>query len=308
MREAFAPVCRSPRGPVCKGRFVAIEATDLPFLLEEAKTRSFAGEAFVAGGRLSFDKAVLQAAAAHIGVTLPALPEGALTAEALFRALGFSNVSILSGDGALDRPEPSAHLVGRFAVVFDFGESQRTFRLPDAFTHLGRLVAPGGRLVHVAPSANNMDAVWYMLSPTLLHDHYRANAWPLERLNLMRHDPRAGTAELLAYEPGLLYPVSHGGLDDAVYSIVCMVRHEPGSALGRIPQQSFYERAWDAGMPGAGASGGGRAEALKRLVRKNRLVYRAFYNLAMARKKRDLRAACLKPLAQYPVALWTGER
>jgi hypothetical protein len=284
---------------------VAIEATDLPFLLEEAKTHSFRGEAFVAGGRLSFDKAALQAAAAYVGLTLPALPEGTLTAEGLFRALGFSAVSVLSEDGALERPEPPAHLAERFAAVFDFGESQRTFRLPDAFAHLGRLVAPAGRLVHVAPSANNMDAVWYMLSPTLLYDHYRANAWPLERLNLMRHDPGAGIAELLAYEPGLLYPVSHGGLDDAVYRIVCMVRRGPESVVGRIPQQSFYERAWDAGMPGAGAAGGGRAEALKRLVRKSRLVYRAFYNLAMTRKKRDLRAACLKPLARYPVDSWT---
>lgn len=308
MRAVFARACRSHHGPVCKGRFVAIEATDLPFLLEEAKARPFAGEAFVAGGRLSFDKAALQAAAAHIGLAFSTLPEGALTTESLFRALGFSTVYVLAEDGALDRPEPPAHLAGRFAAVFDFGESQRTFRLPDAFVHLGRLVGPGGRLVHVAPSANNMDAVWYMLSPTLLHDHYRANAWPLERLHLVRHDPGAGAVEILAYEPGLLYPVSHGGLDDAVYRIVCIVRREADSTLGRIPQQSFYERAWDAGMPGSGGSGGGRAEMLKRFIRKNRLVYRAFYNLAMARRKRSLRAACLKPLARYPVSSWTAGR
>lgn len=287
---------------------MAIEATDLPFLLEEAKACPFAGEAFVAGGRLSFDKAALQAATAHIGIMLSDLPKGALTAEGLFRALGFSAVYVLSEDGALDQPEPPEHLAGRFAAVFDFGESQRTFRLPNAFVHLGRLVAPGGRLVHVAPSANNMDAVWYMLSPTLLHDHYRANAWPLERLRLVRHDPGAGAVEILAYEPGLLHPVTHGGLDDAVYRIVCIARRAPDSTVGRIPQQSFYERAWDAGMPGAGGSGGGGAEALKRFIRKNRLVYRAFYNLAMARKKRSLRAACLKPLARYPVSSWTEGR
>lgn len=285
---------------------MAIEATDLPFLLEEAKARPFAGEACVAGGQLSFDKATLQAAATHVGAVLPALPAGGLTTEGLFRALGFSAVHVLSGDGILNRPEPPPHLAGRFSAVFDFGESQRTFRLPDALAHLGRLVAPGGRLVHVAPSANNMDAVWYMLSPTLLCDHYRANAWPLERLNLVRHDPGSGAVELLAYEPGLLYPVSHGGLDDAVYRVVCVARHEPGSTVGRIPQQSFYEQAWDAGTIDGGQSG--KAAMIKRLIRKNRLVYRALYSLAMARTKRRLRAACLKPLARYPVASWTGGR
>lgn len=286
---------------------MAIEAIDLPFLLEEAKARPFTGEAFVAGGYLSFDKATFQAAAMHVGVALSALPEGELTAEGVFRALGFSAVHVLSGDGVLNRPEPPVHLVGRFAAVFDFGESQRMFRLPDAFAHLGRLVAPGGRLVHVAPSANNMDTVWYMLSPTLLCDHYRANAWPLERLSLVRHDPGAGTVELLTYEPGLLYPVSHGGLDDAVYRIVCVARREPGSAVGRVPQQNFYEQAWDAGAVDSGHSGG-KAAMVKRLVRKNRFVYRALYNLAMARTKRRLRAACLKPLTRYPVASWTGAR
>ena len=286
---------------------MAIEATDLPFLLEEAKARPFAGEACVAGGRLSFDKATLLAAAGHVGAALSALPEGDLTTETLFRGLGFSAVHILSGDGVLNRPEPPAQLAGRFAAVFDFGESQRTFRLPDALAHLGRLVAPGGRLAHVAPSANNMDAVWYMLSPTLLHDHYRANAWPVEYLSLARHDPAAGTVALLAYEPGLLYPISHGGLDDAVYRIVCVVRRESGSTVGRVPQQSFYERAWDAGAADGGHSGG-KVAMIKRLVRKNRLVYRALYNVAMARTKRRLRAACLKPLARYPVASWTGGR
>lgn len=279
--------------------------TDLPFLLEEAKARSFTGDAFVAGGRLSFDKATLQAAAAHIGVGLSAMPDGELSTEGLFNALGFSSVHIPSDEDTLNRPEPPSHLMGRFAAVFDFGESQRTFHLPDAFVHLGRLAAPGGRLVHVAPSANNMDAVWYMVSPTLLHDHYRVNEWALERLNLLRCDPCNGEVAFLAYEPGLLYPVSHGGLDDAVYRIICVVRREPASTVGRIPQQSFYERAWDAGISEAGSSSGGKIETLKHFVRKNRLIYRALYGLAMARKKRSFRAACLKPLAQYSVASWT---
>ncbi|MGE0093265.1 MAG: hypothetical protein AB7M05_14615 [Alphaproteobacteria bacterium] len=284
---------------------MAIETTDLPFLLEEVRARPFTGDAFVAGGRLSFDKATLQAAAAHVGVRLSAMPDGELSTEGLFRALGFSSVHVLSGGDTLDRPEPPAHLTSRFAMVFDFGESQRTFRLPDAFAYLGRLVAPGGRLVHVAPSANNMDAAWYMVSPTLLHDHYRANGWALERLNLLRCDPYKGEVAILAYEPGLLYPISHGGLDDAIYRIVCVVRREPASTVGRIPQQSFYERAWEAGMPDAGPSNGGTFETLKHLVRKNRSIYRALYGLAMARKKRNFRAACLKPVARYSVASWT---
>lgn len=278
---------------------------DLLALLEEAKARPFAGEAFVAGGAVAFGLDTLHAAAAHFGMTLPSLAGGELSTGELFRALGFSAVHVSSEGGALGRPRPPEPLAGRFSVVFDFGESQRTFRLPDAFAHLGRLVAPGGRLLHVAPSANNMDTVWYMLSPTLLYDHYRANEWVLERLDLLRQD-RNGTAERLAYEPGLLYAVSHGGLDDAAYRVVCVARRVASATVGRIPQQSFYEKAWDEGT--AGNARPGRGSALKRLVRGNRLVYRAPYNLAMTRKKRRLRAACLKPLARYPVASWTSGR
>lgn len=285
---------------------MTIDVLDLLALLEEAKARPFAGEAFVAGGEVAFGSGTLQAAAAHFDMALPLPSEAGLSTDGLFRALGFSAVQVCSEDGALGQPHPPEHLAGRFSAVFDFGESQRTFRLPDAFAHLGRLVAPNGRLLHVAPSANNMDAVWYMLSPTLLYDHYRANEWVLERLDLLRQDRDKRAVERLAYEPGLLYPVSHGGLDDAAYRVVCVARRAMSATVGRIPQQSFYEKAWDAGT--AGNAGPGRGGALKRLIRGNRLIYRALYSLAMSRTKRRFRAASLKPLARYPVASWTGGR
>ena len=112
---------------------------------------------------------------------------------------------------------------------------------------------------------------------------------------------------MLFRSPGILYPVSHGGLDDAIYRVVCVARRESASVVSRIPQQSFYEKAWDTGVMG-GDSSGGKAQAIKRLVRKSRLIYRAFYKLAMTPRKRRLRAACLKPFARYAVASWTGGR
>lgn len=284
---------------------MTIGAIDLPSLFEEAKTRPFSGAAYVAGGEVTFDGAVWQAAASYFGFGPAASQSGRLTGEDVFRALGFSRVRFADA-GSLEQPEPPASLAAGFDTVFDFGESQRSFRLPDAFTHLTRLVAPGGRLIHMAPSANNMDAVWYMLSPTLLSDYYKANGWPVERLELVRYDPARGMAERLAYRPGLLYPVSHGGLDDAVYRVVCVARRAEDSAIGRIPQQSFYEQAWDTG--GVAGPKSQRGGPLKRLIRSNRLLYRALYSLAMARTKRRLRASSLKPFAHYPIATWTGGR
>lgn len=286
---------------------VVIALVDLPLLLEEAKERPFGGAAYVAGGgRVAFGASALRTAAAGLGITLQPIPAGPLGTEGLFRALGFSAVRVAPENGGLERPEPPEGLAGRFDTVLDFGASQRVFRLPDAFAHLGRLAAPGGRVVHVAPSANHMDAVFYMLSPTMLCDYYRANAWPIERICLLRHVPAEGTAEMLAYEPGLLSAVAHGGLDDAVYRVFCVARRGPDSTAGHVPQQGFYEKAWEVGGAGGHDVSGGASESLKRAIRRSRPAYRALYGLVMPRKKRRIRAACLKPIARYPVASWEG--
>lgn len=245
---------------------MGLDAADIPFLRAEAERLSFSGTALVVGGE-----------AADVS------------------RFGFAHVEALANLSAADGAALSP-----FDAVFDLGASMRAFSLARFFAALGRQVAVGGRAIHAVPSANHIDQSFYMASPRLFHDYYRANSWRLDTLMLLRRARGADAVEGISYTPGSLAGVAHGGLDDGAYRVFCVATRLPESTVGRIPQHGQYVQAWTLDAPPRG----GDATPVNPLVawlRRTRWAYRIANACIAPRKKARIRAACLKPAVRYAI-------
>lgn len=266
---------------------MGIEAFDLPFVLAEARRLPFTGTALAVGGGV-LGHAGAAAAFADFGLPAPAsasLPD-------MLRATGFARVDV-----ALD-PESGADASGSFDTVFDLGASMRAFHVRRALRALGQRVAVGGRIVHAVPSANHMDRGFYMASPRLFHDYYRANKWRIDELMLVRCAPNGKSVEAVPYTAGSLQGVAHGGLDDARYGVFCVATRLPDSTAGLIPQHGFYAEAWAHGaVPGPAPLR--KAGAPASWLRDRRWAYAIHHVLTAPRKKRDIRARSLPFSVRY---------
>jgi SAM-dependent methyltransferase len=299
---------------------MAIDAADLPLIFGEAKRRAFSGSVLTLGRQdVTLTPATLCRVAEQCAYALarppPAtiLPDERLDDVALLRALGFDRVDSMDVDGYegatvihdLNLGAPPPGLEGRYDLVFDRGTSEHVFHLPNLLSTIVRLVKPGGRIMHLVPSSNHVDHGFYMFSPTLFHDYYRANGLAVEQLRLvrhpfLRHDP---VVEIYDYEPGALAPIAHGGLDEGSYQIFCVATRLAGAHHDRIPQQSFYLAAWEAGGTASGGidRDGAVKHAAKAALRRVPPLYRALSAVSSRWKKRRLLHGALIPAERYRI-------
>ena len=242
----------------------------------------FTGAALAVGG-----EAICDATASFADFGLPAPISPSL--PDVLRTAGFAQVRVV--------PDPEG-VSDSFDAVFDLGSSMRAFHVRGALTALGQRVAVGGRIIHAVPSANHMDQGFYMASPRLFHDYYRANKWRIDALLLVRCAPDGRSVEALPYAPGCLREVAHGGLDDARYRVFCAATRMPDSTIGSIPQHGFYAEAWAQG----GVSGPASAQATGALaswLRDTRWAYAIYHVMTAGRKKRAIRARSLPFSVRY---------
>lgn len=269
-----------------------IEPLDLPFILDEARRSPFAGSALAIGGG-ALDNAEAAATFADFGLPAPAsssLPD-------ILRAIGFAQSNVVSDPGVgLDGKQAT----GQFDTVFDLGASMRVFQVRRILAALGQRVAVGGRIVHAVPSANHMDQGFYMASPRLFHDYYRANKWRLESLMLVCRAHRGAFVEGISYTPGSLQDVAHGGLDDRRYRVFCVATRLVESTTGLVPQHGMYVDAWKRGAVFA-SDQPTASNPVADWMRRTRWAYRIVNRLTAARKKRQIRAACLTPVVRHPL-------
>ena len=224
---------------------MAIDATDLFFLLREAKERPFAGTVLALGKQdITVDGPIFRRLAARVGFTPVAELAGEsepMTDGALFRALGFSSAQSLdlsAYEGAdvlhdLNSPDVPSEARGRYDVVFDRGTSEHVFHTPNVLTAAARLVRTGGRIIHFSPSTNHLDHGFFMFTPRLFHDFYTVNDFAIERLELVRYPwlDRRPTIEGYRFDPA----IACGWLDEAGYQVFCVVRKTPSSTTDRTP-------------------------------------------------------------------------
>jgi len=192
--------------------------------------------------------------------------------QTLFQALGFGVAESLDANAYedathildLNAAATPAELCDRYDVVLDGGTLEHVFHVPHALAHMGRMVRVGGRVIHMSPSSNYFDHGFYMFSPTLFHDYYRANGFTVECMRVIRHSGEAGAAwDVFAYEPREWSGVGVGGLDDCAYLILVVATRTAASTVDRVPQQGHYEAVW------RGGRGGGEAGGLRAFLRKH---------------------------------------
>jgi len=258
---------------------MAIHPSDLPFILAEVGRVPFTGTAFAVGEE----------------------PAGLAP---VIKGLGFDRVE-LAADLEADIRAPASDTAPQFDAVFDLGASMRTFHVRRALTALGRRVAVGGRVVHAVPSANHIDQGFYMASPRLFHDYYCANGWRLETLMLTCPAQDGAVVEGIAYTPGSLRDVAHGGLDDRRYRVFCVATRLAVSTVGLVPQHGMYVDAWKRGAVSSGDQPP-VPNPVAAWMRRTRWVYRIVNGLTGPRKKTQIRAACLTPAVRYPLRTERG--
>lgn len=208
--------------------------------------------------------------------------QGFLSDVYLMRRLGFDacvsmDYSAYEGcDIVFDLNAPKAPNE-RFEVIFDGGTLEHVFHFPNALANLFEMTKVQGRIIHASPSSNHIDHGFYMFSPTLFWDYYKANRFEMNQFCLIRHDPRHERWTVWNYEPGCLNDVSYGGLDSGMYAMHCVFTKTQASTAGVIPQQRNYlEGAWK-GKPFVSSS---RWSRLRRFAKKNAFVHAVLRPLA----------------------------
>lgn len=235
-------------------------------LLKEASRRPFTGKVLVLGKQcVYFSNNALQQLAAEHGVPLAKVAEtashkkdladsGFISDECFLLSLGFSDYAALdisdyeSADYIFDlnQPEPPPDLVEEFDAIIDSGTIEHVFHVPNALYNIFRMLKRTGRVIHLAPSSNYIDHGFYMFSPTLFWDFYVANNFEINNFQVIRHTINALTEpwEASDYRPGCLDPVSFGGLDDALYVVLCTATKTLQATGRNVPQQSACLRIW----------------------------------------------------------------
>ncbi|MCA8924950.1 MAG: class I SAM-dependent methyltransferase, partial [Planctomycetes bacterium] len=251
----------------------------LKALCREQVARGLSGRVLTLGRMfVYFDESELRAIAAQHGARLHDVPadvprlsgredlaaQGYLSDRFVLQALGFAQVEALDFSdyqGAehlfdLNQAELPAELAEGFDFVFDGGTLEHVFHLPHALNNLFRLLRPGGRIMHMAPSSNHVDHGFYMFSPTFFWDFYSANRFRVETVQLLRYLPdHHAPWTVWDYTPGCLDgELSFGGLDGGMYGVICVVARTPESTGDRVPQQGQCQRDWQGGTSAAGGA------------------------------------------------------
>lgn len=232
-------------------------------LLKEASRRPFEGRLLTLGRQdIWFSYESLQKMAMEFGVklsdpgdiTLSHKPifavRGYLSDDSFFRSLGFSESKVLDFSNYesahyifdLNSTEVTEHLLEAFDVIIDAGTVEHVFHIPNALNNIYKMLRQGGRIIHLSPSSNHIDHGFYMFSPTLFWDFYKANRFEISNFQVLRYTPlhNVDPWEISNYQPGCLKAVSFGGLDDRMYLIICIVTKTKDSTGNIVPQQGEY--------------------------------------------------------------------
>ncbi len=74
----------------------------------------------------------------------------------------------------LNCPVPK-YLHNRFDLIIDGGTTEHVFDVRQSWSNIGRMLKPGGRVIHTIPVNNWVNHGFFQFSPTLFFDYYSAN-------------------------------------------------------------------------------------------------------------------------------------
>ncbi len=176
-----------------------------------------------------------------------------ITDGALFLALGFDELESMdysNFEGCtivhdLNKDIPIQYH-DRYDLIFDGGTSEHIFDLPKVLENYNKMLKPGGRIIHVAPSSNHVDHGFYMFSPTLFSDYYLSNNWNIQDSLFFQYSPRHDKDlwNVYQYQPGCLDRLSFGGLSKGMYGIFFVAGKTGESSFDADVQQGMYKSMW----------------------------------------------------------------
>ncbi|MDA1158106.1 MAG: class I SAM-dependent methyltransferase [Planctomycetota bacterium] len=237
----------------------------ISLLLHEAHRRSFSGTIATLGRQHVYatEDEIRQLAARHdvqlsdAQVTMhrePSLRERRfISDDSLYQLLGFQQSIRIdcseyeAPDELLDlnQSETPSHLVEAFDVILDSGTIEHIFDVPAALRHCSRMLRPGGRVIHITPTANCVDHGFYSISPTLYADYYKASRFQIDRLYVCRLPNRFERRSWQAYDylQAGRESLPFGRLDRRAWFTYAVATRTKDSLLA-VPQQSFYLTTW----------------------------------------------------------------
>lgn len=195
-----------------------------------------------------------------------------------FKAVGFDAVDSLdysTYEGCsiihdLNEPIPEEYHE-KYDAIFDGGTLEHVFHFPNCLANIHKMLKPGGVIIHSSPSHNHVDHGFYMFSPTVFYDYYRANNYNILKSNIFEYSRthERGRWTIYKYEPGVIDHLSYGGWGKKLLGIWLVAEKLPESTFGTIPQQSFYTKTWN-----QSSKNSHRFKGLKAFIRKTPLLYR----------------------------------
>jgi len=173
-----------------------------------------------------------------------------------FDAIDALDVSDFSGANVIFdmNSEAAPAGVAPYDCIYDGGTMEHVFHLPSFLRNVHRLLAEGGRVVHVNPASNSVEHGFYSFSPCFYYDYYSANRFRLEAAKLLDLGTRLRGVRITAYNclPPIDRALIDGYLRGNIHYVFFVAEKTPDSTHGVVPQQGFYESMWKPETSGGG--------------------------------------------------------
>lgn len=132
-------------------------------------------------------------------------------------------------------------LTGQFDVVFNGGTLEHVFHVPNALSHVTRMLGPNGVVAHLNPCHNWVDHGFYQFGPSLFFDYYEAAGFePLESA-LFLFEANQPTPWRVTPAPPEAFGAGLSGTFDARTGLQLFIaRKTAGSRETAVPTQSLY--------------------------------------------------------------------
>ena len=239
---------------------MGIPSSAAKLLFEEAKRRPFKGRVLTLGRQfINFSYVHLEKIAAESKfklfdpgeLALSHVPKkakkGYMSDVCFLKALGFSESRALDFTPSeapdyifdLNSGEMTEGLLGAFDVIINGGTIEHIFHIPNVLNNIFRMLASDGRIIHFSPISARMDHGFYMFSPTLFRDYYRANKFEIDTFQIFLHSKSSLRDWLVVdYHPGCSneFDGVRGGMLGA-YCVVTKTKNSTGDA---VPVQGRY--------------------------------------------------------------------
>ena len=141
----------------------------------------------------------------------------------------------------LNRDNTPAELAEQFDLVFNGGTIEHVFHVPNALSHITRMLRVNGLAVHLNPCHNWVDHGFYQFGPTLFFDYYEAAGFePLESALFLFDAKRPGPWRVMPAPPEAFGAGLSGTFDGRTGLHLFMARKTASSRDTAVPTQSLY--------------------------------------------------------------------